>query len=402
MGEVAAHYAAVRETFEGHLDELGAGGAAFCAYVRGEKVVDLYAGRAAPARSWRQETPSMLFSAAKGIAGLCALVLYDRGELELDAAVARYWPEFAAAGKAGITVRQVLTNSAGLPAIPDYEDLFDLSGPDLGENFAAHEEIHRRMALSEIQYPVGSPAYHVLTFGYLVGALVRRITGRDLATFFEEQVRGPLGLELWFGPAARDVFDRAAQLHPLMPVPRELTELIESLERRGVILPSSSDPESICGRAFLAQRGIGVFDVLDRLGADPQFVSAGVGSGDALGTARGIARMYAVLSQGGELDGVRLVTPRSIDAFAKVRFRDPDPVLGRPAAWTIGFEGNTQLPLLGNIYGPSEAAFGKDGAGGQKGFADPDRRVAVGFVRSHLADFSPLTVRLVEALYRCV
>lgn len=393
-GDVDEHFAPVRDTFVANIGELGDGGAGFCAFVEGRKVVDLWAGAADAGRPWARGTPSATFSAAKGLVAVSALLLYDQGLLELDVPVARYWPEFGVSGKAGITVRQVLSNTAGLPIIPGYQGFLDADHP----NFAARQEIWRRLALAAPQLAPGTPAYHAMTFGYLVARIVQAVTGDSLANHVNQELVDRLGLEIWFGERALDELGSAARLHPAMPMPAVLTEAMNG----GHEPWSPYDPDTLPGKAFLATENGNVLDALHRIGMDPDVISAGVGVGDALATARGLATLYALLTEHGIVDGQQVIKPASIREFTTVQSHGPDPVLGRIANWTVGFEGNIERPLLGTLYGPHPGAFGKDGAGGQKGFADPHNRVAVGFVRSHLAGFSPLSARLISTLYECL
>jgi CubicO group peptidase (beta-lactamase class C family) len=389
-------------------------------YVDGEMVVDLWSGQARPGVPWQADTSVCLMSATKGLTSACALVLHDRGLLDVDAPVATYWPEFAAAGKEDVTVRQVLSNTAGLPVIPDYEDLFGggsgTDGFDVA-GFDRHEEIHRRFAAAEPAVPPGTPAYGIITFGYLVGALVRRISGCSLATFFHEEVAEPLGLELWMGPATAAVSSSAAQV--LAPdslpagAPPELAAMIAAMRA------STTDTTTVGGRAWLAGLGAGLFEpdtYLGALVATPEVLVTGGGFGEALGTARGLARLYAMLSCRGRIDGKRFVAKKSVERFATVQTRDVDVVAGIPWPWTIGFHGNMDALDIGGpggkLYGPSESAFGKDGLGGQVAFADPENRVAVGFVRSHHAlipDYrlTPtidvgMSRKLIHAVYTCL
>ncbi|MBF6415042.1 serine hydrolase domain-containing protein [Nocardia cyriacigeorgica] len=414
-GFVADGLERVWQVFDEGAEQLGRGGGALSVYVDGEAVVDIWGGQAAPGLPWQADTTSCLMSATKGLTSTCALVLYDRGLLDLDAPVAAYWPEFAAAGKAGITVGQLLSNRSGLPAIPGYEELFGAHSLGTGPlGFDRHDEIHCRLAAAEPMVAPGTPAYGIFTFGYLVGALVSRVSGRSLADFFGEEVAGPLGLELWMGRATAEVADRAARIIAPDPLPPDAApEVVAMLDGMRI---RATDPGTLEGKAWLAGTGTSLFDPDNYIGAlvgTPEVMASGGGFGEALGTARGVARLYSMLAEGGRIDGKNVVSKDSIAPFATVQTRDVDAVAASVFPWTIGFHGNMDALGIdgsgGKQYGPSDSAFGKDGLGGQIAFADPENRVAVGFVRNHhvmVPDLSPgpvmgagLSRKLIDAVY---
>lgn len=388
-GSVSQGFERVRAAFEENAQLVGQGGAAFCAYVGGRPVADLWSGHAAPGRPWQEETIAPLFSATKGMAATCLLVLAERGQLDPDARVAEYWPEFAQGGKERILVRQLLSHSAGLTEIPDYEDLISLDGEGLTEI----AEIRRRLAAAKPNWEPGTRVgYHGATIGYLMGALVERISGRALGVFFEEEVARPLGLELWL-VAGEGVLARRADEIELDAPPPHLAPIFDAL------MAELRDGTTIPGRAFAAQGGASLLDRLAVIGNDPRFLAQGLGFGDGLGSARGLARLYAALAGGGALDGVRLASPASVAAFAALQLRGPDAVLKIENGWGLGYQTNLPNPIGERPFGPDERAFGHGGAGGQLGFCDPVRGLGFGFVRSHLALIDMLASKLVAAVY---
>jgi CubicO group peptidase (beta-lactamase class C family) len=389
QGRVSPEFERVRATFEEHASLAGQGGAAFSAYVGGKPVVDLWTGLAAPGRPWVESTVAPLFSSTKGLAATCLLVLAERGRLDPDAPVATYWPEFAQTGKDRITVRQLLSHTAGLTEVPDYENLISLDGTGLTEI----AEIRRRLAAAKPNWEPGTRGgYHGVTIGYLMGALVEKISGRPLGAFFAEEIAQPLGVDAWIA-AGDDVLARRAQEIDLEPPPAHLAPIFDA------IMGDARDGSTIPGRAFAAQNGAGLLDRLAVIGNDPRFLVKGLGFGDGLGTARGLARLYAALAAGGELDGVRLASPATVDRFAALQHRGADAVLKLESAWGLGFQINLPNPIGERPFGPSERAFGHGGAGGQLGFCDPERRIGFGFVRSHLALLDPLAAKLIAAVY---
>jgi CubicO group peptidase (beta-lactamase class C family) len=388
-GRVSPGFERVRAVFEEKAAHVGDGGAAFSAYVDGRPAVDLWTGRASPERPWEEATVAPLFSSTKGLAATCLLVLADRGQLDPDAPVARYWPEFAQGGKDRVLVRQLLSHTAGLTEIPDYEDLVFLDGTGLTEI----AEIRRRLAAAKPAWEPGTRnGYHGITIGYLMGALVERISGRELGAFFAEEIGGPLGVEAWITGDDAVLARRAYEIELAAPPPHLAAHF-------DAILADARDGTTLPGRAFAARDGIGLLDRLAVIGNDPRFLAKGLGFGDGVGTARGMARLYAALGRGGELDGVRLASPRTIDAFATLQSRGPDAVLKVESGWGIGYQVNLPNPLGERPFGPSERAFGHGGAGGQLGFCDPERGLGFGFVRSHLAHLDPLAANLIAATY---
>ncbi|MBL8553226.1 MAG: beta-lactamase family protein, partial [Phenylobacterium sp.] len=210
QGDVHDRYAAVRTQFEENLQKGEDIGACFCATVEGETVVDLWGGWADPARTrpWERDTIVNVYSTTKTITALTALLIADRGELDFDAPVAKYWPEFAANGKADTKVSHLMSHSAGLSGWKEKittEDLYDW------------EKMTALLAAQAPFWAAGTaPGYHALTQGYLVGEVVRRITGKSLGTVFREEVAEPLGADFWVGlPASED--DRVAELIPPPP-----------------------------------------------------------------------------------------------------------------------------------------------------------------------------------------
>jgi CubicO group peptidase (beta-lactamase class C family) len=377
-GSVSPGFEPVRELLEARQSEIGRGGVAVCATLNGSEVVDLWVGQSTPEEPWQQDTVSALFSATKGLTALCALLLHDRGLLDVDAPMEEYWPGFAAP----VTVRQVLSHSSGLTEIPAYQEFMS---PD-GTGFGDLAEIRRRLAGSSPQWTPGTQhGYHGLTFGYLVGGLVEEITGMPLAEFFRKEVAEPLGLELFLG-VDDALLARKSQLIEPDPLPPEFQVIADML------LGPCRDEHEIAGRAFLAQGGVGVLDRLAELANAPELLNCGGGFGDAIGTARALAHFYRELISG-------LVSQDALSRFSTIQIQGPDTVLTLPTAYCLGFQGNIMDPTGQMIFGPGPNTFGHGGAGGQIGIVDPDAGITFGFVRSHLALVSTLGRDLIQAVY---
>jgi CubicO group peptidase (beta-lactamase class C family) len=373
-GTCDARFAAVREAFVTNLTERGDVGAAVAVWVGGRPVVDLWGGWADGdrCRPWRRDTLVNVFSVGKGLSALCALQLVERGALDLDRPLARVWPAFAAAGKAEITLRQVLGHRAGLPAIR-------AALPD-----GAMLDWPRMTAALEQQSPWWAPdtahGYHVNTFGYLVGEAVRRASGRTLGAWLREQVAGPLGADLHVGLAAGDQQRVAEFLWPAEATPTT---------------PESFDDDAALMRWNTYWNPIGLSGAgwVNRA----EWRAAELPSTNGHGSARGIARVYAALAGGGALDGVRVLDPTLLRAAATETSAGTDLVLGRPSRFGLGF----QLTQPERPLGPNAGAFGHFGSGGSLGFCDPEAGVGFGYVMNDLGPRwqNPRNRALLDAVY---
>ncbi|HET9853968.1 MAG TPA: serine hydrolase domain-containing protein [Methylomirabilota bacterium] len=353
-GHCDPRFTAVREQFFANFTERGDVGAAVCVYLDGARVVDCWGGHAdaARTRAFGADTIVSVASTTKGMVALCAHMLAERGKLDLDAPVARYWPEFAAAGKQDIPVRWLLSHRAGLPAIRralPTEALFDWSA--------------MTAALVETA-PWWTPGerhgYHAVTYGHLVGEVIRRADGRTVGVLLRDEVTGPLRADFFIGvPPEAD--GRAAEVLP-PPPPGEATIWDALL----------ADPESISGRAFLNPPRAP--DLVNTRA----WRAAEIPAANGHASARGVARAYAALARGGELDGVRLLAPATIERAIEEQSRGRDAVLGLPTRFATGF----MLGMPGGLFdcGPGRRSFGHPGRGGSIGFADPDARIGFGYV----------------------
>ncbi|HEU4439042.1 MAG TPA: serine hydrolase domain-containing protein [Methylomirabilota bacterium] len=355
-GHCEPRFTAVREEFFRNFTERGDVGASVCVYVDGVRVVDCWGGHADAARSrpFGADTLVSVASTTKGMVALCAHMLAERGKLDLDAPVARSWPEFAAAGKQDIPVRWLLSHRAGLPAIRrplPAEALFDW----------------RTMteALAETP-PWWTPGerhgYHAMTFGHLVGEVIRRVDGRSVGAFLRDEVTGPLRADFFIGvPAEMD--GRAAEVLAPPPPAAGETTLWDTL---------LADPASLSGRTFLnPPRPEGLVNTR-------AWRAAEIPAANGHTSARGVARVYAALARGGELDSVRLLAPATIERAIAEQSKGRDEVLTLPTRFASGF----MLGMPGGIFhcGPGRRTFGHPGHGGSIGFADPDARVGFGYV----------------------
>ena len=375
-------FAMVREELVRNFAGRGEVGAAVCVQVDGQTVVDLWGGVAdrATGRAWTADTRVVVYSCTKGATALCAHILADRGQLDLDAPVAQYWPEFATNGKEGVLVSMMLDHSVGVPALSgelepgamyDWDHMCDL------------------LARQEPWWVPGTRnGYHMITFGWTVGELVRRVSGRSLGTFFREEVAQPLELEFDIGlPEALE--PTVAPMIPWVPEP---------------------DYDSAFTRAIRAEpAGVSAMAMKNMLRAranpnDRAFRAAELGGGGGVATARALAGMYAPLACGGE----SLVSADTLARMGEVSVAtSDDAVLRIPTRFGLGFmksmDNRRRVPTSGCSAVLSSPAFGHVGAGGSLGFADPDARLSFGYVMNRQGAGMLLNERgqsLVDAVYR--
>jgi CubicO group peptidase (beta-lactamase class C family) len=377
-GHCEPRFTAVREAFFRNFTERGDHGAAVCVYLDGARVVDCWGGwaDAARARAFGADSLVSVASTTKGPVALCAHMLAERGKLDLDAPVARYWPEFAQAGKEAIPVRWLLSHRAGLPAIR--RSLSEADFFDWGAMTAAIAES------APWWTPGERHGYHAITYGHLVGEVIRRVDGRTVGAFLRDEVTGPLRADFFIGvPESADA--RAVEVLP-PPPPGEPTIWDTLL----------ADPASLSGRTFLNPPRPA--DLVNTRA----WRAAEIPAANGHTSARGVARIYAALARGGELDGVRLLAPATMDGAIVEQSRGRDAVLTLPTRFASGF----MLGLPGGIFdcGPGRRTFGHPGRGGSIGFADPDARIGFGYVtnqyRTSTARHPDRRVAsLVDALY---
>lgn len=356
-GTCAPGFEAVRDAFAANFVDPGEIGAAVAVVVDGRPVVDLWGGLAdaTTGRPWEEATPALVYSATKGPTTVCALLLWERGLLDIDAPVAELWPEFAAAGKEAVTTRHLLTHQAGLPVFDQpitFEECHDWDVP------AA------RLAAQTPHWEPGSAhGYHPLTFGWLVGEVIRRASGRSVGRFLADEVAGPLGLDLWVGLPP----EREPAVARLAPARFDLTRVSPddpAMRFTAAVL----DIESLTFRAF--SNPPGQFDV-DSFNA-PALREAEWPAVNCITTARSLARLY------GELACDRVLSGSTLDRATRTQVDGPDRVLAVRTAFGLGFS------LDSDLSAAHRTGFGHEGAGGAIAFADRDLGLGFAYVMNQL------------------
>ena len=376
-GTCSARFDPLRELFEAKLESGEDLGASLAVDIDGEMVVDLWGGWADEARTvpWTENTISCVFSTTKTMTSLAALGLVDRGELDLDANVAAYWPEFAARGKAGIKVRQLLSHTSGV------------SGWDQPVTIDDVYDWDKSTAMLAAQAPWWEPGagsgYHALTYGHLIGEVIRRITGQRLGEFFATQIAGPLGADFHIGLAPSE-FHRVANLvPPPSRLPTDLTQL---------------DPN---GPGFKTFTGPDLDLNIERSRTD-RWRHADIGAANGHGNARSVARLQSAVARGGEVDGVRLLSPKTINEILEVQSNTVDRVLGIPLKFGVGY--GLPWPEVLPFVPQGRVCFGT-GAGGSLVIADIDRRMTIAYAMNKMAMsgiVEPIAAALVERVYDIV
>jgi CubicO group peptidase (beta-lactamase class C family) len=374
QGFTATGFEAVAEAFHRNFTELGEVGAAFAAYRNGKLAVDLWGGVADPAtgRPWQADTLQLIFSGTKGLTAACVLLLVERGLLDLGAPAARYWPEFGAAGKEMITVADIMSHQSRLPGVR--------------ERFTTDDMLDQKTmaGLLAAQAPETDPRaefiYHALTYGWLAAELVQRVDGRDIGEFFADEFARTLGLDVWIG-LPDEQHHRASVM----------------LAGPGVLIdpvPDSTDPLRVLTHNPLLVVGA------PAIWNSAEFRRAGLAAVGAYATTRSMARFYACLAAGGELDGVRVLATSTVELGRRERRRGVSPLWGSPFAYATGFELNIELAT----FGPAPEAFGHAGAGGSRHGAWPGNRVGFSYAmneaRATFPDGRPLS--LLAALYEAL
>jgi CubicO group peptidase (beta-lactamase class C family) len=369
-------------------------GASLAITEKGNPVIDVWGGftdalSAAPSLPWTRDTVSLVFSCTKGATALCAHMLAAQGKLDLDKPVAHYWPEFAANGKSKITVRMLLAHSAGVAAIP-------FTSPVPPGGWADWTLMTNLLAAQAPWWEPGTTyGYHALTFGWLVGEVVRRVSGVSLGTYFQQNVAQPLGMDFWIGTPA-SVHARVAPLRAAtesLPVEPFLEKMV--------------DPASLQAAVFFNLGGwLGMPPATPPQYNTPASLQAEIPAANGVTNARGLATMYGALANGGALGSARLLPAEYAAGLGLIHSALPvDHTVLVPTRFGLGYHGSVDNRVIGPglsvVLGAT--AFGHAGFGGSLGFADPQAKLSFGYTMNRMGPGTGVNERgqsLIDAAYR--
>ena len=368
-----------KKVFEESIDSGFELGCAITMEVEGEVVLDLWGGHADldKTKEWKEDTIVNVFSTTKGMAAICLLQLVEKGLIDLDAPVSQYWPEFAASGKETIPVRYLLCHRSGLCGVREPLDQ---------GSFADWELICSELAKQEPFWEPGTAhGYHAITYGHLVGEVVRRVSGKSIGKYFNDEIAMPLNLDFWIG-LPEDKFNRVTDINPdkpgllqkiLMPI---LSKLPRSLAPDPLkMLLDFTDPTTPAGAAFNNPKMS--MHTGEMEANTTKWRKAEIPAANGHGTARSIAKLYGALAIGGSRDGVHVLSPETIEMARQTESDGKDLVLGRlHTRFGLGFMLGTEDVSMG----PNKDALGHGGAGGSLGFADPDNKISLGFTMNQM------------------
>ncbi len=375
-------FAAVAEEFAANFESRNERGASVAITIEGEKVVDLWGGAKSPdGAPWEEDTVSVVYSSTKGATALCAHILIDRGEMTPETPVREIWPEFDCNGKEDATVAMMLDHSVGVPAVRE---------PMKPGGILDWDYMVDRLAAEEAFWKPGTRnGYHGLTFGWTVGELVRRLSGKSLGTFFQSEVAQPLGIDFWIG-LPTEIDPRVATMQSYRhPSGAPLTPFLDAvLNQKGSIA-------SLFLRDAGAQLAGGFSSRAER--------AAEIGAANGFTNARGLAGMYAPLAN----DGGKLVSKSTVERMGRTSMAThEDATLLIPTKFALGFMksmDNRALGLESAILGKD--AFGHVGAGGSIGYADPATRMSFGYTMNRMGPgllLNPRGQSLIDAAYKAI
>lgn len=365
-------FASVREMFASNIDEDRDLGASFALTLDGEMVIDIWGGHldAERTKPWQEDTIVNVYSTTKTMSFLCALVLADRGQLDFDANVALYWPEFAAAGKENVKVWHVMDHAAGLSGLEVMVDAEDLYDWDKIVNLLAEQ--------APWWEPGTASGYHAITQGFLIGEIVKRVSGLSIGTFFQNEIAKPLGADFYIGVPESE-FGRIGNLFP-------------AGEGR---LDTGDDPDSIAARTFRNPASAATNSWTD------EWRKAEIPAANGHGNARSVAKLQAPLACKGSAFGLNLFSQSTAESVMKERISGTDLALGVPIAFGLGFGLNSELMPLS----PNDNACYWGGWGGSSILVDQDARLSVSFVMNKMFEGllgDPRSYNLVQTVYKCM
>ncbi len=371
-GHVAPGFEGVRDAFAANFENGGDIGASFAIFKDGEYLVDIWGGHADGARTkaWARDTLPNVWSTTKPVAALCFALLVERGQITYDDKVVKYWPEFGAHGKDQITIGQMLSHQAGVSTVRE---------PITNEELYDHDAMAARLAAAEPLWTPGTRSgYHALTYAYLAGEVIKRVTGRSIGQFFQDEIAAPWEIDFFIGLPASEEPRIAEMIAASKPVPLDAGNMndIQKLTFTNPA-PSATLPNERAWRA------------------------AEISSANGRGTASALAKLFGAVAAGGTLNGVSLISEKTRAALSDIQITNEDLVLGMAFNWGAGVIRN----IGGFLYGPNEATFGHSGWGGSFALCDPTAGVGISYVMNLMGpDLAgdPRAMGLLAASYKAL
>jgi CubicO group peptidase (beta-lactamase class C family) len=367
--------------FDENFEKFGELGAAVSVWQNGKPLIDLYRGfcDAGREKPWTSDTVVLVWSATKGIGSGCVLHALQQQKVELNRAVAEFWPEFGQSDKDKITLAQLLSHQAGLCALDQRVDVID------------YDEVIRALEAQPPLWPPGTGhGYHARTFGFLLDELVRRITGRTLSDYWQENFARPLELDFWIG-LPEEQNSRVAAIYPAKTGKRpEPAQFYRDLVT----------PGTLARKTFTSPCGLNVISKMN----DPQIRAQQNVSFGGIGSASALAKFYSMLANGGEFNGRTFFSPQTIEWMTTTLSDGMDRVFQIPTAFSAGFMKDSR-DVARRMLGPSAKSFGHPGAGGSHAFADPENNIGFAYVMNQMEQSvlpNEKSLRLVDAIYDLV
>jgi CubicO group peptidase (beta-lactamase class C family) len=368
----------LKPLFQENFEKFGELGAAVSLWQNGKPTVDLYSGFRDVHREkpWTADTMVLVWSATKGIGSACVLHALQEHKIDITQRVAEFWPEFAQAGKDKVMLAQLLSHEAGLCALDRRVDVLD------------YDAVIRALEAQKPLWPPGTAhGYHARTFGFLLDELVRRIGGKTLSDYWQENFARPLGLDFWIGLPERENSRVASMYAAKSGKPPEPKQFYKDLVT----------PGTLARKTFTSPYGLHVISKMN----DPAIRAYPIVSFGGIGSASALAKFYSMLANGGKSDGHTFFSEKAIAWMTTTLADGMDRVFQIPTAFSAGFMKDPRNAAR-RIFGPSETSFGHPGAGGSHAFADPENKIAFAYVMNQMAQSllpNEKSLRLVDAIY---
>jgi CubicO group peptidase (beta-lactamase class C family) len=372
--------------FQENFERFGELGAAVSVWQNGKQIIDLYSGfcDAGREKPWTADTVVLVWSATKGIGSACVLHALQQQKIELNRPVAEFWPEFGQADKDKITLGQLLSHQAGLCALEQRVDVLDYEG------------VIRALEAQAPLWPPGTAhGYHARTFGFLLDELMRRITGKTLSDYWQENFARPLALDFWIG-LPEEQNSRMATIYAAK-TPKAFGAEPKNRQSGSDFYRDLVTPGTLARKTFTSPYGLNVISKMN----DPHIRAQPIVSFGGIGSASALAKFYSMLANGGTLDGQSFFSEKTIQWMTTTLSDGIDRVFQIPTAFSAGFMKDSR-DVARRMFGPSATSFGHPGAGGSHAFADPENKIAFAYVMNQMEQSvlpNEKSLRLVDAIY---